>query len=352
MESERSRSGHLAALLDSHVVTQIIASAVRFKIPDHLADGTMTEQQLSDVTGIGVPVLRRYLRALQGLGLVEEVGAVGAVGEAGEAGEAGESRAGYRGTALADLLRSDSGSLHGHSLMAGDDYYGAWAELDHALRSGESAYEHRHRRSLWDQLSEQSQVAESFTRTMQWNSERALDEVLGLYDFSAARTVADLGAGHGTLTAGLLRRHPQVRAMVLEQPAVIDHARRSLTEAGLADRCEFLTGDLLREIPRGADLYLLKSVIHNWNDETALRILRNCHAAMGATDRLLVVERVADASNQLDAAIRDLTMLVLFGSQDRSRDEYATLLRDAGFTVTNAVTGPTGFCVLEAAPAR
>ncbi|MDH6140368.1 DNA-binding GntR family transcriptional regulator [Kitasatospora sp. GP30] len=93
MESERSRAGHLAALLDSHIVTQLIASAVRFKIPDQLAGRTLTEEQLSGATGIGVPVLRRYLRALQGLGLVEEVGA-----------------AQYRGTALADLLRSDSGS--------------------------------------------------------------------------------------------------------------------------------------------------------------------------------------------------------------------------------------------------
>jgi SAM-dependent methyltransferase len=334
VESERSRAGHLAALLDSHIVTQLIASAVRFKIPDQLAGRTLTDEQLSGATGIGVPVLRRYLRALQGLGLVEEVGA-----------------AQYRGTALADLLRSDSGSLHGHSLMAGDDYYGAWAELDHALRSGESAFEHRYRRSLWDRLNEQSQVAESFTRTMQWNSERVLDEILGLYDFSAAGTIADLGAGHGTLTAGLLDRYPQLRAIVLEQPAVVEHARRALTEAGLSDRCDFVAGDLLHEIPRGADLYLLKSVIHNWNDETALRILRNCRAAIGTTGRLLVIERVTDTTDLLNAAIRDLSMLVLFGSQERSRDEYTSLLADAGFVLTRAVTGPTGLCVLEAVPA-
>ncbi|GAA1228900.1 O-methyltransferase [Kitasatospora nipponensis] len=334
MEAERSRAGRLATLLDGHVVTQLIASAVRFGIPDQLAGRTLTDEQLSAATGIGVPVLRRYLRALRGLGLVEEVGA-----------------AEYRGTALADLLRSDSGSLHGHSLMAGDDYYGAWAELDHALRSGESAFEHRHRRSLWDRLNEESQVAQSFTRTMRWNSERALDEVLGLYDFSAAGTVADLGAGHGTLTAGLLERHPRLRAVVFEQPAVLEHARRALTEAGLSDRCDFVAGDLLHEVPRGADLYLLKSVIHNWNDATALRILRNCRDAIGPTGRLLVIERVPQSTESLDDAIRDLSMLVLFGSQERSRDAYTSLLAQAGFVVTRAVTGPTGYCVLEAAPA-
>ncbi|WP_285629912.1 methyltransferase [Actinoallomurus iriomotensis] len=323
----------LNALLDGHIRTQLVASAVRFRIPDHLADGTLTDVELGGLTGIGVPTLRRYMRALEGLGLVEP---------------AGENA--YRGTELIELLRRGTGSLYGHALMAGTEYYQAWSELDYALRTGDSAFEHRYGRDLWHHLDGDDDAAVSFARTMRSNTERFLEEILELYDFPDDGVVADLGAGDGTLLAELLVRSPKLRGIAFEQPATIGIARQTMEDRAVADRCEFVAGDFMAEVPRGADIYVIKSVIHNWNDEAALRILRNCRASVGEHGRLLLIERALKIDDALEAAIRDLAMLVLLGGQSRSVGEYEVLLRRAGYAVERTLTAPSGFCLLEARP--
>ncbi|WP_285583872.1 methyltransferase [Actinoallomurus iriomotensis] len=321
----------LNALLDGHIRTQLVASAVRFRIPDHLADGTLTDVELGGLTGIGVPTLRRYMRALEGLGLVEP---------------AGENA--YRGTELIELLRRGTGSLYGHALMAGAEYYEAWSELDYALRTGDSAFEHRYGRDLWHHLGGDDDAAVSFARTMRSNTERFLEEILKLYDFPDDGVVADLGAGDGTLLAELLVRSPKLRGIAFEQSATVGIARQTMEDRAVADRCEFVAGDFLAEVPRGADIYVIKSVIHNWNDEAALRILRNCRASVGEHGRLLLIERALKIDDALEAAIRDLAMLVLLGGQSRSVGEYEALLRRAGYAVERTLTAPSGFCLLEA----
>jgi len=189
---------------------------------------------------------------------------------------------------------------------------------------------------------------------MRWNMERVLGEILGLYCFPETGVIADLGAGDGTLSAGLLKRHPGLRAIVFEQPSVIDQARQAMRAQGLTDRCEFVAGSFLEEVPAGADLYLLKSVIHDWDDTAAVRILQNCREGMGygsSGGRLLVIERAMSDHDPLGAAMRDLTMLVLFGSRDRTSEEYEELMRRAGLQVGYNATGQSGICVLEGEPA-
>lgn len=326
-------AAHLASMLRGHIVTQLIASAVRFRIPDLLGDQAVPDTKISGDTGIGLPVLRRYLSALTGIGLVEAVGPDS-----------------HRATPMARHLRRDTGHLYGQALMAGREYYDAWAELDFALHTGESAFERRHGHGLWAELASNSEVAASFTRTMRWNTERALNEILDLCKFPASGVFADLGAGDGTLTSGLLSHFPDLRAIVVEQPAIIDQTRRSLTAQGIGHRCHFIAGDLLTEVPTGAETYLLKSVIHNWNDELALRILENCRTAMGGCGRLLLIERAMNTEQSFDAAVRDIVMLVLFGSRDRTAEEYCELIVHAGFAVRNVGVGPSGICVVEATP--
>lgn len=331
-ERQSADEERLAAMLQGHIVTQLIVSAVRFNIPDLLADGAITDTQLSVDTGISLPEMRRFLRALQGLGLVEPIG---------------PSR--YRCTESATHIRRD-GSLYDYALMAGGEYYEAWSELDFALRTGQSAFERRRGRDLWAQLASNDQSSASFTRTMRSNTERVLDEVIELCEFPATGLIADLGAGDGTLLAGLLTRFTELRAIAFEQPSVIDYARRTLAERGLANRCNFVSGDFLTEVPQGADLYVLKSVIHNWNDVMALQILKNCRSAMAARKRLVVIERPVNAGDLLRTAMADMTMLVLFGSRDRTAEEYGQLLEGAGFSVLRVAESRSGFCVLDAAP--
>ncbi|GGU48370.1 methyltransferase [Streptomyces violascens] len=324
---------HLAAIIDGHITTQLIASAVRFRVPDLLKDGPVSIQRLSQETGIAPRELARFLRALQGLGVVERA-----------------APDGFRAGPLARHLQCDAGGLYGQALMAGGDYYDAWSHLDYSLRTGESAFEHHHGSSLWGRFAENAEAAAAFTRTMRTNTERALDEILGLYAFPARGLVADLGAGDGTLVAGLVSRFPELRAIIFEQPSVIEHTRRSLEQQKVGDRCEYIPGSLLDEVPRGADLYILKSVIHNWNEESALRILENCRTAMDGRGTLLLIERAMNEGNPKEAAIRDMVMLVLFGSTDRTVREYEELLERAGFTVAQTAISSSGLSLLEARP--
>jgi hypothetical protein len=319
-------------MLDGHITTQLIASAVRLGIPDLLAEPA-TGDQLSAATGISPARLRRFLSTLQKIGLVETGGGT------------------YRNTPMARHLRKDTGALYGHALMAGKVYYEAWANLDFALLTGRSAFERSHGDSLWAYLDHDAEAAAAFTRTQGWNTERFISEIVDLYPFPRSGVLADLGAGDGTLVATLLKRFPDLRAIVLEQPSVIETTRRSLSEHDVEERCTFKAGSFLEEVPPGGDLYLLKSVIHNWDDASALRILRNCREAMTDQSRLLLIEHAADETDPASSAVPDITMLVLFGSLDRTVADYDQLLTRGGFTVSRKWSGSVGLRLLQARPA-
>lgn len=325
-------SRRLADHLRGHIVTQIIASAVRLQILDHIASGVTGIGRLSELTGVEAGRLRRFLRALVGLGLVAE-----------------HQRGSYRLCAPAHLLLRADGGLHGQALMSGAEYYQAWAELDYALTSGRSAFERAHGRSLWEMFHDDDSLTASFTRMMRWNTERAMKEILDLYEFPRSGVIADLGAGDGTLVTELLGRYPDLRAIVFETGTVMGHTRRSIADRGLERRCEFVAGDFLETVPKGAGLYILKAVLHNWNNDDALRILWNVRRALKNGGRLLVIERLPVADNVLGSAIRDLAMLVLFGSQERGQDDYTKLLVTARLEITRAATTPAGLCLIEAA---
>ncbi|MGD9528531.1 methyltransferase [Pseudonocardia sp.] len=330
----------VAQLLRGYVVTQLIATAVRCAVPDHLGEQAVTAEELARRTGVEAAQLRRLLLGLEGLGLVAQ----------GRDGD-GDGDGRYRATPLTAPLRR-GGPLHGLALLAGGEYYQAWAGLEQALRTGESAFEQVHGRSLWTLLDDRSEAATSFARSMRTNTEHFLPDILALHDYPATGVVADIGAGAGTLVAGLLEQHTGLRGIAFEQPAVVEHTRRGIRERGLEGRCELVAGDFLVEVPAGADLYVLQSVVHNWGDDDALRILRNCRRAMGRQARLLVVERALQQVDALSTAVHDLTMLVLFGGRDRTVDGYRALLERAGFDVVRTARGASGICLLEARPAQ
>jgi hypothetical protein len=320
----------LAALLGGHAVTQLVAAAARFGIPDLLAEDALPVADVSARTGIPAPVLSRYLPALESLDIVRR-GPDGA----------------YRATPLGRLLRRDAGPLHGQALMAGDEYYGAWQELDHSLRTGESAFQARHGCGLWEMTARRPELAAAFARTMRWNSTRVLSDVLALHDFTAARLVVDLGAGDATLLCGLLARHPGMRGLAVEQGSMAARAAATVVEAGLTRRCGVRTADIRRSVPGGGDVYLLNSVIHNWSDADAVGILRAVRDAMPAGSRLLLIERARDDADP-EAALRDLTMLVLFGARDRTPEEYAALLTRAGLAPAAPRRADSGVCLIPA----
>ncbi|WP_369275971.1 methyltransferase [Streptomyces sp. R11] len=323
----------VASLLRGHIVTQLIACATRLGIPDHLDGRVRSVSELSQLAGTRSNEMFRFLRALQGLGLVEPVGDDT-----------------FRGTPLLAPLQQEAGGLYGQALMAGAEYYEAWMGLDYSLITGASAFEARHGQTLYELLDQKSDVAGSFARTMRWNTTEVVSDLITLHDFSDKDVVADLGTGDATLVCGLLDSFPGMRGIAFDQPAVIEQARRTVTERKLEDRCELVSGNFLSEVPPGASVYVLKSVLPNWSDESALEILRRCREAMNGKGRLLVVELVMSLDDVEDGAIRDMIMLVLFGGKNRTTDEYSVLLQQAGFIVDSVVDAPSGVCVLDARP--
>jgi hypothetical protein len=183
-------------------------------------------------------------------------------------------------------------------------------------------------------------------------SRQASEGVLAAYDFGRFACVVDVGGGHGALLAAILARHPSARGVLLDQPHVVAGAQPLLREAGVADRCRVLGGSFFESVPEGGDAYVLKSILHDWDDEPAAAILRTCRGAMGPGGTLLAVERVIGPPNEgPEDALADLNMLVSQRGKERTRDEYAALFAAAGFRLTRVI--PTGgwWKVIEGEPA-
>jgi len=211
-----------------------------------------------------------------------------------------------------------------------------------------------HGQSVWEHRARTPADGAAFDAAMAALSRHVAEAVLQAYDFAALNTVADVGGGNGALLATVLRRHPHLRGQLLDQPHVVAAAPALLAAAGVADRCEVHSGDLFAVVPLDADAYVLKSILHDWPDEAALAIARNCRRAMRPGSVMLVLERVLTgppySPADLPAAFSDLNMLVGPGGQERTRDEYDSLLRAAGLRLTRVIPTTTDVSVIEAVP--
>jgi hypothetical protein len=340
MTTERAR---LVDLLFGFFPAQVIQTMARLSIADHLASGPMPLSELAAVTGTHEPSLDRLLRAADGLDLVERR-ADGTV----------------RLAAGGELLRSDTeGSIRNLAMLfCGGDQWRSWGQLEFSVRTGGPAYWELLNSGGFDRLSPSADEQAIFTEAMAEGTRAAVPGVVASCDLSGTHRLADLGGGNGTLLAALLNANPSLKGVLLDTLEGVADAPRVLAEAGVADRVEIVPGDLFDKVPQGCDAYLLKNVIHGWDDERALAILRNCRAAMPADGSLLVVESVlpneraglADAKGVL---MIDLHMLICTGGRERTEDEYRELLARAGFSLESVtrVPPPTDHSVLRAVPA-
>jgi SAM-dependent methyltransferase len=248
------------------------------------------------------------------------------------------------------LLRADaSGSLRGAAILGGEEYLGAWGGLVHSAMTGETAFNHAFGTSQWEHRREHTELSDLFSAGLREETADANEAILAAYDFSAFRTVADVGGGHGSLLAAILRRHSAVAGILFDQPHVVGKAREHLEEAGLARRCQVIGGDFFEGLPGGADAHVLKSVIHDWDDEQSLAILANCHEAMEEDGTLLLVERIMPdrAEDDPDTVLLDVHMLAVTGGLERTEAEYGALLTAAGFRPTRVIPTRCRFSLIE-----
>jgi SAM-dependent methyltransferase len=242
--------------------------------------------------------------------------------------------------------------MRGQVIRCGE-VYTAWGSLLHSVMTGETAFRHVFGDDVWNHRRKDPDLDESFNRAFVQDALRIGREVLSVCDFSPVRTIADIGGGYGALLAAILRASPSLTGLLLDQPHVIAKAPSYLKEAGVLERCRTFEGDFFTHVPDGADLYILKSVLHDWDDGRSERILKNCRRAMKEGARLIVIERIMPDRVKQDPRIvlLDLRMLATTGGRERSAAEYRALFEAAGLTLTRIIPLRSGFNVIEGVPA-
>jgi len=280
--------------------------------------------------------LYRVLRALASQGVFSE-----------------ESEGQFAQTPLSELLRSDvPGSLRPFALSYGEPWWWrAWGNLLHSVQTGETAFDSVHGLSLFEYLNQTPGAASIFNANMTAMTAKEAQAVITAYDFSHIRTLVDVGGGHGELVSAILQAYPQVHAVVFDQPSVVEGTRLRLEAAGLDERCEITGGSFFESIPKGGNIYTLKDILHDWDDEKAIAILRNCHRSMSISAKLLLIERIIPPGNDpIIGKLIDITMLVLTGGRERTEAQYNALLEAAGFYVINTFSSNMDTSIIEARP--
>lgn len=313
--------------------TQAVYVAVRLRIPDLLAAGPRTADELAPESGSHPRSLYRLLRALASSGVFRE-----------------DADHRFALTPLSECLRRDTpGSLAGLAWMRGDWQYRAWGNLLHNVQTGETAFNHVFGEPLFDFLRHTPENAAIFDQGMVGVHGRETDAMLTAFDFSDINVLADIGGGNGSVLAAVLAKYPKLKAILFDRADVIDRANANLVQAGVADRVQFIAGDFFQSVPSGADAYFLRHIIHDWSDDQSRTILKNCHAAMPSNGRLLLAEFVLpDGSEPFHGKWFDLAMMTVTGGQERTESEYRALLADCGFEWHRVVPTTTELSVIEA----
>lgn len=324
----------LLLLTDGKRISRVLHVLAELGIADELADGPRTVAHLAERTDTHADALGRVLRVAAAFGVFEER-------------EDGR----YALTELSEVLRSDvPDSQRDMVLYNGTEMlWRSYGSLLHTVRTGEPAFEEAYGHGFFAHLEQHPEAGALFDRAMTGMSRATARMLLDGYDFGRYSRIADVGGGHGLFLAEILARHPATRGTLVDRAAVVEEAPKLLGDAGVADRVEIVTGDFFDELPMGHDAYLLKAVLHDWDDRRAAVILGRIREALEDVPegRLLICEFLVGPANQWDRGkLLDLDMLVRFGGRERDADQWRTLLADAGFELVNDPI-PGRWAVLE-----
>jgi hypothetical protein len=333
-QSDPALRARVQELITGAWSTQVVHVAVRLKVFDRLLDGAGSAAALAEATNSNSDAFVRLLRALASIDLVRQID---------------EDR--FELAPAGRLLATDQpGSVRGMALHWGERLWGALAQLDHSVQTGrpwrESGLEG------FEHISQDPGQIEMFHQSMADNTAPAASAMIDAYDFGSFRAVMDVGGSYGALLAELLKAYPSLKGKVLDLPGLAKASRAYLERAGVADRGGIQEGSFFDAVPPGADAYLLKSIIHDWDDARAVMILKNCAGAAGPDGRVLVIERIApEQAGQADyITLRsDILMLTANGGRERTEAQFRSLLARAGLAVRRIVPTVSGFAIIEGA---
>jgi O-methyltransferase domain/Dimerisation domain len=322
-------------LIAAYWQSQLVFVAAKLGIADVLVAGPLTAAEIAARVGADAVTLHRILRALASVGVFAK-----------------DSLERYRLTPLAQTLRSDHPeSLRNFALMLVDKYnWDAWGALDHAVTTGGSAFEHVHGMLPFPFMQANPDKEAMFAASMASLSALENGAIARGYKFGKLRKIVDVGGAHGHLLASILRLHMRLRGVLFDQPQVIEAATKTgfVTATDVRDRCEARSGDFFVSVPAGADAYLLKYILHDWEDEKCVRILVSCREAMAEDGRVLVVDRILRGANRPDwGKLLDINMMVIPGGRERTKEEFRRLFALAGLRLKRVIRTASPLKILE-----
>jgi hypothetical protein len=328
----------LAELLIGSRIAMTLRVAAEHQIADRLATGPQTVEALSGATGIPANTLHRFMRGLAGIGVFAETA---------------EGR--FANTDVSEYMRSDvTPSLRNLILFLNDDaVLRAWQHLPAVLQSGAPAFAAVNGVAVFDYIAADPRRSATAGKAMVGIYGPEGPKIAAGYPFGRFNTLIDIGGGQGHIVAEILRQHPALHGALLDLPPTAELARHFLSSQGLSPRCGVFAGDFFTSVPAGYDAYMIKSVLHDWDDDKAVQILRHCRDAMPSHGRVLVIEIVVVPGQPMGHPhlMIDLEMMVTLGGKERTAQEFAALLRRAGLTLEQVTpVRDSFFSVVEARP--
>ena len=314
----------LRELISSYWKTQLLYVVAKLGIADLIEKKPVHFSKLAAQTKTQPPLLYRLLRALASLEIFAE-----------------EEEGCFKHTPLSKLLRSNQpGSLKSLAVLYGEEFYEIWEDLLHTIKTGEPAFHHRFGGNIFTYFAKHPNQATIFNQAMRGISQEQIKAVLDVYDFSKLKLIVDVGGGMGHFLEAILEKSPKTNGILFDMPHVVREAQK---KSGLdKKRCRFVAGDFFKEAPSGGDAYLLKYILHDWDDEHAGLILKNCRKAMSPKAKLIVIEQLLPPANKPHySKLTDIHMMVLSGGIERSKRDFAKLFGSAGFEIKRIV--PTSY---------
>lgn len=324
----------LTQIMLGSLAAQTVYVTAKLGIADLLAGGPKSVEELATATETHAPSLYRVLRAAASLNVFSE-----------------QDNRVFALNPNAEPLRSDApNSLRDIAIFMGEDWHWeVWGKTLYSVKTGKSAWAQMHGDDVFGYFGMNPGAATIFNRAMSSLTALATKAVVEGYDFSGINTLIDIAGGHGRLLADVVDANPNMRGVLFDLPHVIEGARENVAQSQAADRVEFASGDFFKSVPAGGDAYLMKHIIHDWDDERALTILQNIKQAMNPNGRVLLVESViADGNNQDFGKLMDIEMLVSPGGKERTAAEYEELLARAGLRMTRIIPTKSAYSVIEA----
>jgi len=317
-------------------VAQALYAAVRLGIPDALKSGPLTADEVSAAVGTDPAATYRLMRALASQSVLTR---------------RRDGRFALTRTGRALVSDNPAGVAPMIALIGDPAHREHWSNVEHSVRTGETAVEKVRGMPMFEYLDTDPELAQVFNDAMTGASAIAIESAVPAYDFGSSKLIVDVGGGHGALLAAVLRQAPGARGVLFDLPQVVAGAGAAMTTAGVASRCDIQGGSFFESVPAGGDTYLLKTVIHDWDDEKSLTILRNVRGAIAPDGTLLLFEMVLPEGAPAHLGlVLDLEMLVAAGGQERTRGQYAGLLSKAGFRLQRVIPTTSPMSIIEARP--